>query len=75
MAGELRIRDSTQVRAKADELWRGEGETWQGFSTSAYRGMKGLRQGGRGGSQAAGGCLPPGGFIRPGFRQGLISEQ
>lgn len=33
------------------------------------------RGGGGGESQAAGECAPPGGFIRPQFRQGLISEQ
>lgn len=42
----------------------------------AYRRLKGLAEAGwEGESQAAGERVPPGGFICPGFRQGLISEQ
>lgn len=46
------------------------------MSKQAYGRLKGLSEievGG--GDSAAGECVPPGGFICPGFRQGLISEQ
>lgn len=42
----------------------------------AQRGIKGFSETGwEGVNQAAGERVPPGGFICPGFRQGLISEQ
>lgn len=56
----------------------GYGETPRevGASKQAYGQWKVLSEKEVGGGDlAAGECVPPGGFICPGFRQGLISEQ
>lgn len=78
---QFRETDETQHVSNLGEFmrlrWRwGTGSKGEEAGTRRHGGVwQRERGGGVGGIQAAGEHVPPGGFICPGFRQGLISEQ